>query len=321
MKKAPRSLQEAIVYFDDYDNCKDFLITMRWPDGNVKCPQCGSEKISYLEKARLWKCYEKHERPKFSIKTGSIMEDSPIALDKWLTAMWLIVNCKNGISSCEIARDLKITQKSAWFLDHRIRAALHSGSFEKLSGEVEVDETYIGGKARNMHRDRRAKVLGQHSGPFGKLVVQGLLERHGGRVHARVVGQGKHKPLLDGIVENVETGSTVYTDETPAYDHLGIQDYAHKVIKHAEKYVDGQVHTNTIENFWSCLKRGLNGTYVSVEPFHLFRYLDEQMFRFNNRKGMDDYDRFELAASKIFGKRLTWEHLTGKKQDPQTNLN
>ncbi len=322
MAREPKTLQDAIVFYSDFNNCKAFMIELRWPDGKVKCPRCGAEKVTWLEKARVWKCYAKHERPTFTLKTGTIFEDSPIQLEKWLPAVWLIVTCKNGISSYEIARDLGISQKSAWHMAHRIRFALHQGSFDKmLSGEVEVDETWIGGRARNMHRDRKAKVLARANGPFGKVVVQGLLERHGGKVHTRVVGQGKHKPLLDGVVEHVEPGSTVYTDEAAAYDHLGIADYTHKVIRHADKYVDGNVHTNTIENFLSCLKRGLTGTYISVEPFHLFRYLDEQMFRFNNRKGMDDFDRFKLAMSQVVGKRLTWNQLTGKQGDPETSVN
>jgi transposase-like protein len=153
---SPSTLQEAIIYFSDFDNCQKFMIDLRWKDGKVRCPNCGSDHVVYLESVRRWKCYGNHPKPQFSLKVGTIMEDSPISLDKWFCAMWLIVNCKNGVSSYEIARDLGLTQKTAWFLDHRIRYMLHTGSFEKLKGEIEADETFIGGKARNMHAGKRA---------------------------------------------------------------------------------------------------------------------------------------------------------------------
>jgi transposase-like protein len=234
------------------------------------------------------------------------MEDSPIGLDKWLTAMWLIVNAKNGISSYEIHRSIGITQKSAWFLLHRIRKAMQAGTFKKLAGHVEVDETFIGGLARNMHQTKR-KHLG--TGGAGKVAVMGLLERHG-EVRAHVIPNTQLNTLRPHINRHVEEGANVYTDNYVGYKHLDEQ-YIHNVINHAEKYVDGQIHTNGIENFWSLLKRGIKGTYISVEPFHLFRYLDEQAFRFNNRKG-DDADRFIKAASQITGKRVTYKQLTGK---------
>jgi transposase-like protein len=317
MSNDPKSLQEAIIYYLDFDNCKDFLVSLRWPDGKVACPQCGSQKVTYLENARLWKCYGGHDRPKFSLKTGTIMEDSPLGVDKWLTAMWLIVNCKNGISSCEIARDLKITQKSAWFLDHRIRLALHSGSINKLSGEVEADETFIGGKARNMHKWKRAeKITG--TGGKDKTIVMGMVER-GGNVRAFVVDGRKKKHVQPIIREHIEAGAAIFSDELKSYDGLE-KDYQHAVINHAVEYVKGNVHTNTMENFWSLLKRGLHGTYISVEPFHLFRYIDEQAYRFNNRK-TDDFERFKMAVSQIVGKRITWDQLTGKQTDERPSIN
>ncbi len=320
--ESPKTLQEAILYFADYENCKNFLLTLRWADGKVKCPQCGSEKVTYLQTARLWKCYASHDRPKFSLKTGTIMEDSPIGIDKWLTAMWLIVNCKNGISSCEIARDLGITQKSAWFLDHRIRAALHSGTFEKFTGKVEVDETFIGGKARNMHIEKRMRRI-TGTGTKDKVPVMGILKR-GGNVVATVVPNRKKKALQGEVRKHVEAGSALYSDALKSYQGLA-SEYAHQVIDHAVAYVDGEVHTNGMENFWSLLKRSISGTYVSVEPYHLFRYLDEQTFRYNNRKDaqgetLTDFDRFKMAASQIVGKRVTWDQLTGKGLDLQTRL-
>lgn len=316
--ESPKTLQEAIVYFADFDNCKDFLTAIRWPDGIVKCPTCGAQRVGYLAKARSWKCYEGHAMTKFTLKTGTIMEDSPISLDKWLAAMWLVVNCKNGVSSCEVARDLGITQKSAWFLNHRIRMALHNGSIEKLSGHVEADETFIGGKARNMHvAERKRRITG--TGGKDKTAVMGIVQR-GGKVVTKVVPNRKKSALQAEVRKHVEAGSALYTDALLSYQGLEA-DYAHQVIDHAVAYVDGSVHTNTLENFWALLKRSISGTYVSVEPFHLFRYLDEQSFRYNYRKEMDDFDRFKLAVSQIVGKRLTWNEATGKNHEPQTYPN
>ena len=317
MEREPKTLQEAIVYFSDFDNCQRFIIDLRWADGKVRCPYCQSEKVTYLANARLWKCYEKHAKAKFSLKVGTIMEDSALPIDKWLTAMWLIVNCKNGISSCEIARDLGITQKSAWHMAHRIRFALHHGSFEKFSGHVEVDETFIGGKARNMHvAQRRRRITG--TGTKDKTAVMGILER-GGKVRTVVVPNRKKHALQTEVRKHVEAGAALYTDALLSYNGLA-GDYAHQVVDHAVEYVWGTCHTNGLENFWSLLKRGISGTYVSVEPFHLFRYLDEQAYRFNNRKEMNDFDRFKLAASQIAGKRLTWNEVTGRSgSEPSIN--
>ena len=309
-----KTLQDAIIYFSTYENCKTVMSQLRWPDGVVKCPQCGSDHVIYLEKARVWKCYGKHDRPKFSLKTGTIFEDSPLGLDKWLPALWLVVNCKNGISSCETARDLGVTQKTAWFMNHRLRFALTDGGSGLLSGEVEADETFIGGKARNMHAFKRAtKVTG--TGGKDKTAVMGILQR-GGKVRTSVVSNRKKKTLHSEVRKHVEAGSAIYTDALKSYE--GMDEFRHQVIDHAVKYVDGKVHTNGLENFWSLVKRGLGGTYISVEPFHLFRYLDEQSFRYNNRKEMSDYDRFELTLTQITGKRFTYEHLTGKDREPDT---
>ena len=278
--REPKSLQEAIVYFSNPDNCIDYLAVRRWPNG-VVCPICGFDKVSYNAKRRTWKCPKAHARREFSVKVGSVCEDSAIGLDKWLTALWLLTNCKNGISSCELARDLDVTQKTAWFILHRIRLAMQDETFgSKLGGEVEVDETFIGGKARNMHLDKRERRI-TGTGGKDKTIVFGALER-GGKVRTIVVADRKKSGLQAPVKEHVEAGAALYSDALKSYDGLA-QEYAHKVIDHAEKYVDGQVHTNGLENFWSLLKRGIAGSYVSVEPFHLFRYLDEQVFRYNNR--------------------------------------
>jgi transposase-like protein len=256
--ESPRTLQEAILHFADYENCKQFMMQLRWPDGTVRCPHCGSDHVTYLEKARVWKCYEKHSLSRFSLKTGTIFEDSPIGLDRWLTAVWLIVNCKNGVSSYEVHRDLGITQKSAWFMDHRIRFALHQGSFENmLSGHVEADETFIGGKARNMHAAKKArKITG--TGGKDKTAVMGILER-GGKVRTSVINNRKKKAIQGEVRKHVQAGSALYTDFLLSYEGLA-GEFAHQVVDHAVQYVDGHIHTNGLENYWSLLKRGINGT-------------------------------------------------------------
>jgi transposase-like protein len=305
--ESPDTLRDAIIWFSEFEHCRQFMMELRWPDGKVKCPQCGAEKLTWLAKQRVWKCYAGHERPTFSLKTGTIFEDSPIPLEKWLTAAWMLIGCKNGISSYEVHRGLGITQKSAWFMLHRIRLAMQEGGFNKLGGEVELDETFIGGKARNMHKAKRERVITRR-GPQGKEVVFGMVER-GGKVIAGHVDSRKKKDLQPIIRDRVEAGTAIFSDELKSYDGLE-SDYQHAVINHAVEYVNGNVHTNTMENFWSLLKRGLHGTYISVEPFHLFRYIDEQAFRYNNRKATDA-ERFASVMKQIVGRRLTYRQLTG----------
>jgi transposase-like protein len=305
--ETPKTLQQAIVHFSKPENCNTFMIAARWSDGKPRCPQCGSDNVIYLENARLFKCRTAHPKQKFSLKVGTIFEDSPLGLDKWLSAIWLIANAKNGISSYEIHRALGVTQKSAWFMLHRIRLAMQNGTLDKLSGHVEVDETFIGGKARNMHRSERARKI-HGTGGSGNVAVMGLLERHG-EVRTMVVANTKRKSLRSEINTHVEPGSMVYTDAFKSYNDLNY-DYMHSVINHAEKYVEGNVHTNGIENFWSLLKRTIGGTYVSVAPFHQFRYLDEQAFRFNRRKATDS-DRFFEVLTMITRKRLDYKTLIG----------
>lgn len=306
--EAPKTLQQAIVHFSKPENCNAFMIAARYPDGQVSCPQCGRTDVSYLAKQNRYKCYGKHPKAQFSLKVGTIFEDSPLGLDKWLSAIWLIANAKNGISSYEIHRGLGITQKTAWFMLHRIRLAMQNGSLDKFSGHVEVDETFIGGLARNMHRSDKARKI-HGTGGAGKVAVMGLLERQG-EVRTFVVKNTKRKTLEPHIKANCEKGSFVYTDGLRSYGNLA-NEFIHGVIDHAEKYVEGNIHVNGIENFWSLLKRTIKGTYVSVEPFHLFRYLDEQAFRFNRRKG-NDADRFFEVLTMVTGKRLQFSELTGK---------
>jgi transposase-like protein len=311
----PNSLQQAILYFANLDNCIAYLSARRWPDDRVICPNCGSESVSaFNPKRKTWKCAVHHPKREFSVKVGTLFEESPIGLDRWLAATWMMTNCKNGISSYEIARDLKVSQKTAWFMSHRIRMSLQDELFgSKLGGEVEVDETFIGGKARNMHlSERKRRITG--TGTKDKTAVMGILER-GGKVRASVVPSRRKTVLQDEVRKHVTAGAALYTDALLCYEGLA-SDYAHQVVDHATQYVDGRVHTNGLENFWALLKRGISGTYVSVEPFHLFRYLDEQMFRFNNRATKDnpltDADRFDLAVRNIVGKRITFAELTGK---------
>lgn len=319
-ESAPKTLREAILFFADYDNCRKAVEAIRWPDGMVKCPTCGSDRVTYLAPQRRWKCYAKHAKAQFSLKVGTLFEDSAIGFEKWLPALWLLTNCKNGISSYELARALGVTQKTAWFMLSRLRMALQDKTGGKLGGHVEVDETYIGGKARNMHASKRKRLnVKRGRSMVGKVAVMGLLARHReegqSKVRLAVVQNVRKAQLQSRVREHVRRGSAVYSDALLSYEGLS-SDYVHAVIDHAEAYVDGQVHTNGCENFWSLLKRAIKGTYVSVEPFHLFRYLDEQAFRFNNRAG-SDASRFASALKGILGKRLTYTALTGSEL-PQT---
>jgi len=300
----PQTLIEAVRYFSDSQACVDLLAEMRWPDG-VTCPHCGSQDVRYLRTRQRWECKAKHPKRQFSVMVGTIFERSHIGLDKWLAAIWMLANAKNGVSSYELARALGITQKSAWFVLHRIRVAMQTRTFAKLSGEVEIDETFIGGKARNMHKGKR-KVKGR--GAVGKAIVMGMLERHGNAM-LHVVPNTDRQTLQRKIRQHVEAGSRVYTDALASYASLE-GDYFHAVIDHAEAYAEGNVHTNCLENFWSLLKRSIHGTYVSVEPFHLFRYLDEQAFRFNNRENTD-CERFLRVVNSVAGKRLECKNLVG----------
>ena len=328
--ESPKTLQEAIQIFSDYENCRQFMTMLRWPEGKVICPRCGSEKVGYLEKARVYVCYGGHKKAKFSLKVGTVFEDSPIPLEKWLPCVWMLVNDENGISSWELHRALGVTQKSAWFMLHRVRAALKTGGFEtkfKLGGgpeggPVETDQTFIGGKLSNMHKNRRQKMFDtrgsgmEGAGPhMNKTVVMGFLDRELRHVRANIIPAVRRDHLQEQILKEVKLGSKLYSDDHTAYDNISHR-YVHEVVTHVNEYVRDNVHTNGIENFWSLLKRTLRGTYVAVEPFHLQRYVDEQVFRFNNRATKDnplnDADRFVFALSKIVGKRLTYSELTGK---------
>lgn len=311
---APTTLQQAIIYFSDEDVCREFVAQMRWPNG-VACPRCGSLEVSWQENQKRWQCKSRHASRMFSVKVGTIFEDSPISLTKWLPAAWLIASAKNGISSHELSRTLGVTQKSAWFMLQRLRLTMQDGGVEPFRGEVEVDESFIGGKARNMHFWRKQEVIKGKRGGAGKAAVMGVLERHGPDGHSRVrteVVRNTRRASLGPVIEsNVEAGSTIYSDGKGSYNRLNAE-YVHDAVNHdADEYVRGVVHTNGIENFWALLKRSIGGTYVSVEPFHLFRYLDEQAYRFNNRK-VSDAERFTGVIGNVTGRRLRYDDLTGK---------
>jgi transposase-like protein len=319
----PKTLMEAVRYFADPVRTHDMAVRLRWPEG-VHCPVCGvadpkfywasnkNRKTGVVTPRPIFECREKHAKRQFTVKTGSIFEDSALPLDVWFVAIWAVSNCKNGISSYELGRATGVTQKSAWFMLHRIRVAMDAGGLTtKFGGIVESDETYVGGVAANMHEHKR-KVRISGSAANDKTPVVGLVQRTDGtipsRVHARVIRNANKKVLQAMVRENVEPGSMLFTDSLLAYRGLSA-DYFHAHVNHAQEYVRGHVHTNGIENFWSLLKRSIKGTYVSVDPHHLQAYVGEQVFRFNEREG-DDRTRFLSVLGSVGGKRLTWKDLT-----------
>jgi transposase-like protein len=307
----PETLIEAVRYFADLEACRMTLAAIRWPDG-IRCPHngCGGKDVWTIKsKSRgvIWRC--KACRKQFTVKVGTIFEDSPLGLDKWLPAYWLEISSKKDVSSYQLARALKVTQRTAWFMLHRIRLAMREGEngdgpLAPLTGEVEVDETFMGGKEKNKHKSKR-----QHRGPgsIGKVAVMGLLERHG-NIRAKTVTSIRRYHLQSEIQRHVKIGSAIYSDALKSYEGLEAK-YVHEVIDHAEAFVRGRVHTNGLENFWSLFKRTIYGTHHSVEAFHLDRYLDSATFRFNTRK-MTDGERFAMALKRADGRRLTYNGLT-----------
>jgi transposase-like protein len=311
----PKTLQQAVRFFSDPQKTFDYAVRLRWPSGTIACPRCGDTALSFVSTRRIWFC--KGCKKQFTVKVGTIFEDSALGMDKWMIAVWMLVNCKNGISSYEVARALGVTQKTAWFMMHRIRSAMQNRSTMKIGGsgkEIEVDESFIGGAARFMHKERRKRVITDR-GVKGKAAAFGMMER-GGEVRTFAIPTRRKHILQQRIRENVEKGSAIYSDALMSYQGLRFQDYTHDVVDHARAYVNGRVHTNSMENFWSLFKRGIKGTYVCIEPFHMFRYLDEQTLRFNLRqKPMHDGTRFQHVMNHVFGHRLTYAQLTGKGTD------
>ncbi|HTL41432.1 MAG TPA: IS1595 family transposase [Pseudolysinimonas sp.] len=303
----PLSLIEAVVYFADPAKASDFVAKMRWADGNPVCPNCEGKEHYYLASRRVWKC--KLCKKQFSVKVGTIFEDSPLSLSKWLPAVWLLANSKNGVSSHELGRALGVTQKTAWFMLHRIREAMRSGSVNKLDGTVEVDETYVGGLAKNMHaKDRRERITG--GGGVNKTAVVGALKR-GGEVRAELITDLSSAGLQVYVRDNVADDSLVLTDSASAYKGLR-WNFEHGSTDHAAgQYVDGIIHTNGIESFWALLKRSIKGTYIAIAPKHLQAYLDERAFAYNNREEHDLY-RFISAVRSISGRRITYQELVAK---------
>ena len=307
----PQTLTECITQFSDADRANDFMVKMRWPEG-VECPRCNSKSLRQIKTRRLWVCKDCVGHNQFSVKVGSIFEDSAVPLGKWLTAIWLILNAKNGISSYEIHRSIGVTQKTAWFMLRRIRTAVETGTFKKLHGIVEADETFIGGKASNMHRHIREKKI-KGRGTTGKEIVMGLPERgtrkKASKVHALVIKSTERAVLHGEIEKSVKKGSHVFTDSLPAYCEMD-EAYVHATVDHAVEYVRDNIHTNGLENFWCLLKRTLKETYVHVNAEHLFRYINEQVYRFNARKG-NDTARFIEVLVRVAGRRLTYKQLIG----------
>ena len=318
---APHTLQEAIIYFSDPDRAFQFAVNLRWPNGLVTCPRCNSENHSFIKTRRLWFC--KKCKQQFTLKVGTIFEDSAIGLDKWMVAMWMLANCKNGVSSYELHRTIGVTQKTAWFMLHRIRKAMETNAYEGPLGganaPVEVDESFVGGDPKNWHKSRRDKRrkevrserVKEYQNRFThKTAIVGMLDRESRQIRAKVIPNVKRETLQAQILGTIQPGSRVYTDQAVAYNSLQ-QQFVHETVNHAVEYVRGEVHTNSLESFWSLLKRNLAGTYVAVEPFHLDRYLSEQVFRFNHRRQWNDLGRFHLAMSGVAGRRLTYNELTG----------
>lgn len=308
--RLPETLIEAVRYFSEPQVCVDFVAQLRWPSGPV-CPSCQGTEHSYLTTRRLWKC--KACKRQFSVKVGTIFEDSALPLDKWLVSIWLIANSKNGISSHELHRSVGITQKSAWFVLHRVRLAMQTGTFERLGSSdgdgTEIDETFVGGRAKNMHAAaKKRRGISQGLKVETKAVVAGAVERDG-EVRAEVLPGRKHPELTEFVKRNVHAGTRIYTDAYRPYCRLATE-YDHEIVDHAVEYARGAVHTNGIENFWSLLKRGLGGTYISVDPLHLQRYVDERVYTFNHRD-QDDLPRFADVLAQIAGRRLTYAELTG----------
>ena len=306
-KNPPKTLLEAIRYFGKPGVAVQYLAGLRWPDGAF-CQKCGltGKDVYFMASQSRWKC--RGCKAQWSVKVGTIMEDSALPLDKWLSAIWMVANCKNGISSYEIHRALGVTQKSAWFMLHRIRLAMKAGGLDLPfggRGPFEADETFVGGKISNKHLKVR-KAFGGRVNSSAKAIVMGILER-GGRVRAKVVPNVTGPTLRGEVEKNLKPGSTLYTDALPSYRGLE-KTLFHETVNHLETYVRGQVHTQGIENFWSLLKRSLNGTYVNVEPAHLDAYVDEQAFRFNERY-RNDGQRHAMVAANVGGKRLTYRQL------------
>jgi transposase-like protein len=307
----PKTLLEAVRQFADPQVAHDYFVALRWPNG-IACPRmgCGSADVARIKNRNAWRCRECNRQ--FTAKVGTVFEESPIGFDKWLPAMWLISANRNGISSCEVARGIGVTQKTAWFMLHRLRHAMQTQTFEKLEGTVEADETFIGGQLKYSKRIRREIRRGNltWNKDLNKTRVLGAVQR-GGKVRAWVIPDLKKATMLPKLRDAVTPDSTLYTDGSGILYLIGKEFAHHDWVNHALEYVRGNVHTQNIEAFWSVLKRTIGGTYTHVNARHLDRYLAEQIYRFNERKNTDG-PRFTRAAKAADGARLTWKALVEK---------
>ena len=311
--KTGMALSEFFRRFPDDKAAEAWFESRRWPDGPT-CPHCASGRVSKVASRRPMPYRCKDCRRHFSVKSYSLMHDSKLGCQTWLLAIFLIVSNPKGRSSVQLAADLGITQKCAWHLGHRIRKALADGSLPGFEGPVEADETYIGGKARNMHARRRARVGDQRGrSTRHKSAVAGVKDRPSGKVTARPVPDASAASLTGVVADAARQGATVFTDEWRSYLPLTSMGYSHSTVEHgAREYVRGDAHTNGIENYWSLLKRTWIGTYHYWSPEHLDRYVTEHSFRYN-RRGVHVIERMADAAEMLDGQRLPYRELVGSR--------
>lgn len=302
-----KNLTDFHKYFIDEETCRKHLEAQRWPEGRIICPFCQSQKIYRFTDGKRFKCAEKTCNKKFTVTVGTIYENSKIPLQKWFLALYIIGSHKKGISSLQLHRDLGITQKSAWFVNHRIREMLTNKAPQLLKGTVQVDEVYIGGREANKHASKRTKGQKGRSEDI-KTPVIGIVET-GGKIAVSVTPWVSKKNVKALIDKNVQKGSTMVTDGFSMYAYLGASnEFTHVIVDHSKgEYVKAGFHTNGVENFWSLLKRGIIGIYHQVSPKHLQRYCNEFSGRYNTRK-INDNERFDLLLKNSEG-RLKYEKL------------
>ncbi|MCB9840739.1 MAG: IS1595 family transposase [Phycisphaeraceae bacterium] len=306
VNKKPQTLVAAIRFFDA-DTADSYLASIKWPDGQPCCPRCGSVNVGWIKSRRRFQCREKACRKQFSTTTGTILEGTHLTSDQWIAAVWMIVNCRMGVSSCEIARTIGCKQQSAWHLLHRVREIMRPANEGKFTGTVEADSTLVGGLLQNMPKARRARITSRHP-HAGKTRVHVVRERSTGKVRATIVDGETAAELHRHVRANVEHGSHVHTDAAHAYKSLR-GDYHHSFVNHArDEYVRDGV--NGCESFFAFLRRGLAGTYIHASPEHLAAYIDEAVYRYNVRHE-SEWDRFDAAMRAMVGKRLTYKELTG----------
>jgi transposase-like protein len=299
-----KNLKDLMTQLADEKVCREYVEQMRW-GGNPVCPYCGKTKPYKFKTAKRYRCSNRNCRQNFSVTVGTIFENSKIGLATWLAAIYVLTGHKKGISSHQLARDLGVTQKTAWFINHRIRLIMDIPDPEPLNSVVEIDETYVGGKLSKMNRKRRKAW--QELGVDNKIPVMGLVQR-GGRAKLLVIG---NRPFKEVIRENVDNTATVYTDAHSGYELLNQEYAAHEAVNHSiQEYRRGEAYTNTVEGFFSLFKRTIHGTYHQISPKHLHRYCAETTYRFNSRK-IKDAERFKRTISNVEG-RLKYKNLTEK---------